>query len=131
MASYLSIPILDELVRAVEHDLINWNFVKVFTSGILNYYFPTANGYTVASKQSRSNNYADFIVLRLEHGLSGDRAAIDHTLVQAKPTSDPVCLNGLENALEHANTKFGWHVPITIMGTLIVGHLIVTNRVDY
>ena len=122
MASYLSIPILDKLVRAVEHDPTNWNFFKVLTSGILNYYFPTAKGYTVASKQSRNDNYADFIVLRLEHGLSGDRTVMDHTLVQAKPTSDPVSLNGLKKALEHANTKFGWHVPITIMGTLIVGH---------
>lgn len=74
--------------------------------GILKYYFPTTNNYTVVSRQSRNNTYADFIVLRLEHLLSGDRSVIDHTLVQVKPTSDPISLEQLENALEHANTNF-------------------------
>lgn len=109
MAVYLSLPILDELVRFVEDDSTYEDSVKAMASGILNYYFPAANGYTVAPEQNRDHNYADFIILRIQRRFPGDRGVIDHTFVEAKRASDGLqaSLEQLENALEHANTQFG------------------------
>lgn len=108
MAVYLSIPILDELVRFVENDSTYEDAVKAMASGILSYYFPPTNGYTVAPEQNRNDNYADFIILRIQRRFPGDRGVIDHTVAEAKRTSDPLgaSLEQLENALEHANTEF-------------------------
>lgn len=65
MAVYLSLPILNELVRFVENDSTYEDSMKAMASGILNYYFPAANSYTVAPEQNRNNNFADFIILRI------------------------------------------------------------------
>lgn len=114
MAVYLSLPILDELIRSVETDPTYEDSVKAMASGILNYDFPAANGYTVAPEQNRNDNFADFIILHIQRRFPGDRGVIDHTLVEAKCTSDSLqaSLEQLENALEHA--KFGrcWAIMI-------------------
>jgi hypothetical protein len=102
MAVYLPVPILDELVRFVENDSTNENSVKAMTSGILNYYLPAANSYTVAPGQSRNNNSTEFV--------------IDQTLAAAKRTSDPLSLEQLENTLQHANTELGRCWAIIIHG---------------
>lgn len=90
--------------------------VKAMASGILNYYFPAANGWTVAPEQNWNDNYADFIILRIQRRFPGDRGFIDHTVAEAKRTSDALqaSLEQLENAVEHANTEFGrcWAIMI-------------------
>lgn len=48
MVVYTSVPILNELVKSVELDPTDKIAVKALSSGLLNYYFPPANGYLVA-----------------------------------------------------------------------------------
>ncbi|RAK98532.1 uncharacterized protein BO80DRAFT_427340, partial [Aspergillus ibericus CBS 121593] len=84
MAVYLSLPILDELVRFVEEDSKYEDSVKAMASGILNYYFPASNGYAVVPEQNREGNFADFIILRIQRRFPGDRSVIDHTVSEAK-----------------------------------------------
>ncbi|KGO77092.1 hypothetical protein PITC_024480 [Penicillium italicum] len=111
--------ILSELVQFVENDSTREDSVKAMASGILNNYFPVANGYTVASKQNRNNNLADFIILRIQRRFPGDRVIVDHIFVEAKRASEKLqaSLEQLENALEHANTQFGRCWAIIIHGT--------------
>lgn len=47
MAVYLSLPILDAIVQFAENDSNNDASVKAMAFGILNYYFPVANGHAV------------------------------------------------------------------------------------
>lgn len=69
---------------------------------------PTIPGGTVPCLGRRNPPYADFIILRIQLRFPGDRGVIDHTVAEAKRTSDPLraLLEQLGNALEHANTEF-------------------------
>ncbi|OJD12508.1 hypothetical protein ACJ73_09340 [Blastomyces percursus] len=117
MANYISLPILDELVRFAEHDSEYEDSAKAMASGVLNYYFPATNGFTVAPEQNR-NDHSDFIILRIQRRFPGDRGVVDHTLAEAKKTADSVqaALEQLENALENANTEFGRCWAILVHG---------------
>ncbi|KAJ5483140.1 hypothetical protein N7530_002386 [Penicillium desertorum] len=110
------LPILNELVHFVENDSTYEDSVEAMASGILNYYFPATNGYTVAPEQSLNNNFADFIIHVSNVGFPGDRGVIDHTFAEVKRASDNLqaSLEQLEHALEHANTQFGrcWAIMI-------------------
>lgn len=116
MAIYLSLPILDELVRLVENNSTYERRVKAMASGILNYYFPAANGWTVAPEQNWNDKYADFIILRIQRRFREDRGVINHIVAEAKRTSDVLqaSLEQLETAVEHTNTEFGrcWAIMI-------------------
>ncbi|EEH11157.1 predicted protein [Histoplasma capsulatum G186AR] len=109
MANYLSLPILHELVQFAEEDALYEDSIKAMASGILNYYFPATNGFTVAPEQNRQGNIADFIILRIQRRFPGDRGVVDHTVAEAKRDTDSItaALEQLENALEQANTEFG------------------------
>lgn len=118
MAVYLAIPILDELVRFAEIDSTYEDSVKAMASGIFSYYFPVANGYTIAPEQNRGNNYADFVILRTQRRFPGDRSVVEHTVAEAKRQLDAVSasLDQLHNAIEHSNTEFGRCWAILIHG---------------
>ncbi|OAX79336.1 hypothetical protein ACJ72_06343 [Emergomyces africanus] len=109
MANYLSLPILDELVRFVEEDALHEDSIKAMVSGILNYYFPAINGFTVISKKNRPRNITDFIILQIQQLFPGDCSVVDHTVAEAKKDTDSItaALEQFENALEQANTEFG------------------------
>lgn len=109
MAVYLSFPVVDQLLWFVENDSMYEDAVKAMVSGILNYYFPITSGHIVAPEQYRDHNVTDFIVLRITRCFPGDEGVIDHTLAEARRSSDPIAasLHQLENALEQANTEFG------------------------
>lgn len=118
MANYISIPILDELVRFAEQDSRYEDAVKAMSSSILVHYFPPLNGFSVVSEHNRNNHYADYIVLRIQRRFPGDRGIVDHTVVEAKKQTDPLdgSLEQLENALENSNTEFGRCWALLIRG---------------
>ncbi|KFY82123.1 hypothetical protein V500_10806 [Pseudogymnoascus sp. VKM F-4518 (FW-2643)] len=58
MAVYISVPILDEVVRSVEDDPTS-EAVKAMASGILSYYFPLVNGYVAALEHNQNNHGED------------------------------------------------------------------------
>ncbi|KAL1847789.1 hypothetical protein Plec18167_002521 [Paecilomyces lecythidis] len=118
MAVYLSLPILDEVVRFAENDSTYEDSVKAMASAILNYYFPATSGYTVAPEQNRNNHFPDFIILRIQRRFPGDRGVVDHTLAEAKRNSDPLeaSLDQLQGALDEANTEFGRCWALMIRG---------------
>ncbi|RDL41228.1 Uncharacterized protein BP5553_01207 [Venustampulla echinocandica] len=107
--SYISIPILDELVAFVENGSVYEDAVKSMGSGILNYYFPAINGYSVGPEQNRNNFYPDSIIFRIQRRWAGDRGLVDHTLAEATKAADALepSLAQLTTALENAITEHG------------------------
>ncbi|KAL2007407.1 hypothetical protein VTN00DRAFT_8845 [Thermoascus crustaceus] len=116
MATYISLPILDGLVRFAENDdSIHGDAVKAMASGILNYYFPPDNGFIVASErlnqdQDNDNNnnnnekHGDSMILRIRRGLPDDRGGVivDHAFVICGSEKDrKSCMMQLSSALEH------------------------------
>ncbi|OKL56176.1 hypothetical protein UA08_08564 [Talaromyces atroroseus] len=93
MATYITLPILNESIRLVEDDPASGNSVKAMASGILNYYFPTTDG-----------------------------GFTDHTVVQASSTGVSALpdssLDRLQDALENANTEFERRWALIIHGPI-------------
>lgn len=118
MAVYLSLFILDELVRFAEKDPTNEDFVKAMASGILNYYFAAVNGYIVAPKQKWNNKDVDFIIRRIQGRFPGDRSVTYHTLAEAKHASADrgALLSVLESTLDNTNPGLGRFWVIVIHG---------------
>lgn len=118
MASYLSIDILEEHLRFVEEDSRYEDAVKAMTPGILTYYFTPTAGFLVAPEQNRNDNYADFIIIRIQRRFRGDRGLVDHCVVEAKKESDNVdaAMDQLVNALDHANTQYGRCWAMLVVG---------------
>lgn len=56
MENYLFYPIMDELVQAVEDNPHDKNTVQAMVSGILNLYFPPANGFILYPTRFQNNN---------------------------------------------------------------------------
>lgn len=113
MAVYLTIPILDELVRVVEDNPTN-EAVKAMASGILSYYFPPANGYLVVLEHIQNNFCEDMTIFRIKRRFSSDKTTFDHTFSEVRRLADPTkadptqqSLGQLESALEQSNAKFG------------------------
>ena len=109
MAAYLSLPAFQELIEFVENDSMYEDSVKALANAMLTYYFPIVNGWIVAPEQNRNNTFTDFIVLRVQRRYAGDRSVVDHTVAEAKKTTDDIgaAMDQLENALEQSNTEFG------------------------
>lgn len=118
MANYISVPILDELVRFAEQDSRYEDAVKASSSSILAHNFSPLNSFVVAPKQNRNNHYTDFIVLRIQRRFPGDREIVDHTVVKVKRQADSLdeSLKELENVLENSNTEFGCCWALLIRG---------------
>ncbi|KFZ10282.1 hypothetical protein V502_08222 [Pseudogymnoascus sp. VKM F-4520 (FW-2644)] len=108
MSVYLSVPILDEVVRSVEDDPTS-EAVKAMASGILSYYFPPVNGYVVALEHNRNDYIEDLIIFRIRRRFPGERITVDHTFVEVKGPTDPAeqSLDPLRGALDQSNTEFG------------------------
>lgn len=108
MAVYLSVPILDEVVRSVEDDS-TYEAVKAMASGILSYYFPPVNGYVVALEHKRNDHSEDMTIFRIQRRFPGDRSTVDHTFVEVRGPTDSAdkSLDPLRGALEQSNTEFG------------------------
>lgn len=116
MATYLSLPIIDEIICFVENDSRHEDSVKAMASGVLNHHFTAANGFLVAPTQNRNNPSADLTILRIQRRFPGDRGVVDHTVAGAKKADDSLetSLQQLETALEEANTPFGrcWAIMV-------------------
>lgn len=108
MSVYLSVPILAEVVRSVE-DESTYEAVKAMASGILSYYFPPVNGYTVTLEHNRNDHSEYMAIFRIQRRFPGDRSTVDHTFVEVKDPRDPAeqSLDPLRGALEQSNTEFG------------------------
>ncbi|KAE8307812.1 hypothetical protein BDV41DRAFT_31770 [Aspergillus transmontanensis] len=88
MAVYLSVPIINELVRLVDISTSE-DSVHAMGSAILNYYFPVANGYAVIPGEHRGDkNITEFNIIRIERRFPGDRSVVEHTTVKATQSAD-------------------------------------------
>jgi len=106
--NYISIPILDELVKFAENDSVYEDAVKAMGSGILNYYFQAINGFSVAPEQNRDDNYPTSS--SSESSIVGQEIeALWIILLQKRrrQLSLGASLEQLTNALEYANTEHG------------------------
>ncbi|PIG80342.1 hypothetical protein AARAC_004771 [Aspergillus arachidicola] len=118
MAVYLSIPIINELVRLVDIST-DEDSVQVLGSAILNYYFPVTNGYAVTPGQHRGDkNIAEFNIIRIERRFPGDRSVVEHTTVKATQSADWLIssLEQLEGALWSTLPECGRCWVIIILG---------------
>ncbi|KAJ5863583.1 uncharacterized protein N7529_005499 [Penicillium soppii] len=104
MEAYLSHSILEELVRFGENGSTHADSVKERASVVLNYHFPVAHSYSVASERDRNNHVGDSIILRIRRWSPGARSVIDHTYAEAKGLDYELemSLEQLENVLEHS-----------------------------
>ncbi|KFY05061.1 hypothetical protein O988_00292 [Pseudogymnoascus sp. VKM F-3808] len=107
MAAYLTIPILEELVRVAEDDPTD-EAVKAMASGILSYYFPPANGYLVVLEHIQNNLCEDIIIFRIKRRFPSDKTTFDHTFSEVRRLVDATqSLDQLENALDQSSAEFG------------------------
>ncbi|GLA66565.1 hypothetical protein AtubIFM54640_009144 [Aspergillus tubingensis] len=104
MAEYLTMPILNELIRRVEEDPSNADAVKAMTSGILSYYFLINEGFIVAPK-STSNEFSTGFEYKIRHiqpSRSENRKIVDH--VVARSEVDNIlqsCISRLQQSIQH------------------------------
>ncbi|KAE8154315.1 hypothetical protein BDV25DRAFT_136008 [Aspergillus avenaceus] len=117
-APYISIPIIDEFVRFVEEDSQYEDSVKAMALTILSHYFQAMSGYSVISEAYRNNGIPDFVIVRIQRRFPGDRSIVDHTMVEAKKTTDSLneSMEQLEGYLENANTEFGRCYGLLVRG---------------
>ncbi|KAI1945806.1 hypothetical protein LOZ12_002698 [Ophidiomyces ophidiicola] len=102
---YLSLPILDELVKSVETKPADENAVKLMASGILNHYFSVANGYIATPERTPDGNSPDSITLRIRRYLPRTQSFMDHAVADIVPMGDPLPLlfAQLESTPENCN----------------------------
>lgn len=120
MTLYSSLPILEELICRVEDDTDHHgNWIKAIADGILAYHFTAVNGFvTVAPAQPQNEDYADFIIRRIQRHSLGDRGLVDHAVAGAtKKGSSDASLHQLEKALGQSNTESGRCWALMIHGT--------------
>ncbi|RAH52002.1 hypothetical protein BO85DRAFT_211192 [Aspergillus piperis CBS 112811] len=104
MAEYLTMPILNELIRRVEEDPRNEDVEKAMTSGILSYYFPIDQGFIVAptSTSSKCSSGFEFIIRQFQPSPSKDRMIVDHAVVRSEvDDSLQSCINRLRHSIQH------------------------------
>jgi hypothetical protein len=116
MANYLSIPILDALIRSVEEDSPSESGVISIASAVLSHLFQPANGFTMVAGQHRDNTVADVVILRVQRLVPGHSAVVDHTVVEVKrgPESIGSATEQMETIMKGAITEFGrcWAVIV-------------------
>ena len=84
MTSYISIPIIEESVRAVEHNSRLEGAVKAMVSAILNLYFTAVNGFIIGPGQIRNGNNPGFTIFRIQRLVPGERGLVDHIVAEVK-----------------------------------------------
>ncbi|PYH38906.1 uncharacterized protein BO87DRAFT_412677 [Aspergillus neoniger CBS 115656] len=104
MAEYLTMPILNELIRRVEEDPRNEDAVKAMTPGVLSYYFPINEGFIVApiSTGSKCSTGFEYLIRRIQPHSSEGRKIVDHVVVRSEvDDSLQGCINRLRHSIQH------------------------------
>ncbi|KAI9036250.1 uncharacterized protein KD926_002159 [Aspergillus affinis] len=121
MALYLSVPILDAMIKSVELEPIDSSAVKALSFGLLIYYFRPANGYLVAPVKFQINQSTDNMALRVQRLAPQSRIIIDHTVAGAKCEGGYLLetLEQFENTFGHAKTEFGRCWAVLFHGSIL------------
>ncbi|GKZ37839.1 hypothetical protein AbraIFM66950_009628 [Aspergillus brasiliensis] len=116
MADYLTVPILEELIRRVEEDPRNESAVKAMTSGILTYYLTIENGFIVSPKSTGSLSTGfEYIIRHIQPDSLAERKMVDHTVVRLEvDDSLQGCVGRLQHSIQNLNTggKSCWAVLV-------------------
>ncbi|RAK89680.1 hypothetical protein BO79DRAFT_254431 [Aspergillus costaricaensis CBS 115574] len=103
MAEYLTMPILNELIRRVEEDPGNEDAVKAMTSGILSFYFSIDEGFIVApiSTGGKCSTGFGYIIRHIQPSLSENRKIADHVVVRSEVDDNlQSCIDRLRHSIE-------------------------------
>ncbi|GKZ23246.1 hypothetical protein AbraIFM66951_001251 [Aspergillus brasiliensis] len=116
MADYLTVPILEELIRRVEEDPRTNDAVKAMTSGILTYYFTIDNGFIVSPKSTESLSTGfEHIIRRIQSDSLAERKIVDHAVVRLEvDDSLQGCVGRLQHSIQNLNTggKSCWAILV-------------------
>ena len=104
MAEYLTMPILNELIRRVEEDPENEDAVKAMTSGILSFYFSIDEGFIVApiSTGGKCSTGFGYIIRHIQPSPLVNRKIVDHVVVRSEVAENlQSCINRLRHSIQH------------------------------